>query len=546
MMAPADRCTLLSDRRWHDTAYWVLMLAACIVFYLMNTLTLYKEDDMSFALIGRLTTVREVLDARWNHFLTANGRFSDVMATLFCAFTGKPVFNVLNTLAFALMAHLMSLQSTGRRSVLALAAFLACVGCCYPVPGQTLLFVAGSCNYLWAVTSSLLLVYCLKRRHGQPLARGESLLLLVGGFVAGNFNEGTSFGFFVGMVMYCACNRDRWSRRVALALVGYLLGIMLIVASPGAWNRAAEGEIVLDMGVADLLTGRCRILGEKMWRLVTPLTAVVVLATALVTGHRKTVSRSLWPYVLLWLLLVMFALGVNQDRAYASMATVGLIITTAAVDALSAHRKWLRLACIAGCLSLAAVTLAHGIKCLQDYKTFEDNIKAQLAAAPRHAVLHEQRFTGNGRFATPLPFVSSQFFVREDIYCAYYDKDNVQFVSDSVYARYHSGRLLDGARVLPFTSDRPDVVDTVLAIPGQDYMVALLRCDSIPLSSQLGRYCGAQSPGAPLETSYHGCYPLRYQGRYLIVMDAAGDDVVSIDFPVDRNEPLATRVTLTR
>ena len=245
-MNPSDRWSRCN--RWHDAAYWGVMLLACAVFYWMNWLTLYKEDDMGFALIGRLTSVREVLLSQWNHFLTANGRFSDLLATLFCAFLGKSLFNVLNTLVFGLMAHLVSLLSTGRRSLLALTAFLACVGCCFPVPGQTLLFVAGSCNYMWAVTASLLLVYYLMRQPAGPLGWGRAVLLLLGAFVAGNFNEGTSFGFFGGMVLYYMCNRDRWSRRVLLALAGYLAGILLIVASPGAWGRAAQGDIILNLG----------------------------------------------------------------------------------------------------------------------------------------------------------------------------------------------------------------------------------------------------------------------------------------------------------
>ena len=542
-MNPSDRWSRCN--RWHDAAYWGVMLLACAVFYWMNWLTLYKEDDMGFALIGRLTSVREVLLSQWNHFLTANGRFSDLLATLFCAFLGKSLFNVLNTLVFGLMAHLVSLLSTGRRSLLALTAFLACVGCCFPVPGQTLLFVAGSCNYMWAVTASLLLVYYLMRQPEGPLGWGRAVLLVLGAFVAGNFNEGTSFGFFGGMVLYYMCNRDRWNRRVLLALAGYLAGILLIVASPGAWGRAAQGDIILNLGFTDMVLTRCHVFGEKVWRFVTPLTAVVAGVVALVWRGWPTAKRSVWPYVFLCLSLVMFGLGIAQDRAYASLTTVGLIITVAVLDR-ALKNRWLRLALVTGFLLLAGATMAHGVKSLRDYKAFEDDIKRELAAAPRHAVLHERRFSGNGRFVTPLYFVSSEFFVREDIYCAFYDKDNVQFVSDSVYTRYHSGRLLDGARALPFASDRPDVVDSVLSLPGQPYMVALLHTDTIPFSSQLARYHTATPTGGSRDGAYHGCYPLQYRGRCLLVLDVPDSTVTSIDFPIDRKEPLATRVTLSR
>ena len=41
----------LMPDHWHDVAYWGLLLVACAVFYWMNVLTPYKEDDMGFTLI---------------------------------------------------------------------------------------------------------------------------------------------------------------------------------------------------------------------------------------------------------------------------------------------------------------------------------------------------------------------------------------------------------------------------------------------------------------------------------------------------------------
>jgi len=547
-------------RRWHDVAYWGTLLATCAVFWQMNVLTPLKEDDMAFVLVGRLSSMHEVLQSQVDHFMTANGRFADVLATLFCALVGKPVFNVLNALVFGLMAHLLSLLSTGRRSLVVVAAFLAFVGVFYPLPGQTLLFVAGSCNYLWAITASLLLVRYLQRHRGRRLGWWRGLLLVLAAFVAGNFNEGTSFGFFAGMVLYYLLNREQVTPRVVLALVGYLLGMLLIVSSPGAWNRAAEGGIVLDMGLGDLVMTRWHLLADRMMRYVTPLLAAVLGIGVLAWKGLAIVKRYLWTYIFLCLTLVMFALGVTQERAYAPLATVAFIITASVADALLARRYWLRLGLAVGCLALACYTFTHAMQAMSAYQQFEQGIQRELAAAPRQAVLHERDFGWNHRFVTPLCFSSAGFFVREDIYCAFYDKDNVQFVGDSVYARYHEGRLLDGAQVLPFKSDRPDVLDTMLLIAGQDYMVGLLKGDTIPFCSQQARYHMAK-PGAGMTDAEHerrryyglaneyldrGFYPLRYQGRCLLVFPVADSTVSRIEFPIDMRDPLATIVTLKR
>ena len=239
-------------RRWHDAAYWVVLLAACVVMYVMNTLTPFKEDDMAYSVIPS-GSLREFCSSLVDHFMTTNGRFADVVANVFCAILGKPVFNVCNALVFGLMAHLVALLSAGRRSLMALTLFLAVVGVCYPVPGETMLWVAGSCNYLWAVTASLALIYYLLNHKDGPQGWGRAVLLLLGAFIAGNFNEATTFGVFAGLFLYYAFNRRKVDRRVVIAMVGYLLGVAMIVASPGAWSRMAEGS------------------GEAHWSVVEPL-----------------------------------------------------------------------------------------------------------------------------------------------------------------------------------------------------------------------------------------------------------------------------------
>ena len=140
-----DRDSLVA--RWHDTAYWALLLAACAVFWWMNVLTPFKEDDMVHSLVSgewtHMRTLGDFLRSCYNKYFVLNGRTSDMTAELFCGLLGKPLFNVCNTLVFAALAHLVSLLATGRRSLLALAMLLACIGTCYPVPGETMLWLAG-------------------------------------------------------------------------------------------------------------------------------------------------------------------------------------------------------------------------------------------------------------------------------------------------------------------------------------------------------------------------------------------------------------------
>ena len=538
------------SRHWHDFAYWGLLVVACVVFLVMNLLTTFKEDDLAFSLIeGMWQPVDSLLDlfrSHCNHFMDSNGRTANLVAALFCGLLGKTAFNICNTLIFGLMAHLLSLLATGRRSVLALSMFLAMVGTCYPVPGETMLWLDGSCNYMWAITLSLLLAYNLLQEHTGKMGWGRTLVLLLAAFVTGSFNEATSFGFFAGWCLYYMFNRHCLNRRVIVALTGYLLGVLLIVASPGAWQRAASGDFVVNMGMADLLSSRWYIFSEKMWRFYLPAFVLFVGVAALLWKGWRPIRQYMWTYIVVCLALVMFALGVIHERAYAPLVTVAFIIIAAAADWLLKRWQWARVAATVVCLVLAAFTFARGVKMLDAYKTFDDQVVNEIRSASDQAVLHERLFEGYSRFIKPMNYISSDFFAHEVIYCAYYGKDNVQFVNDSVYNRFHSGRLLNGSTVLPVKTSRPDVISEVLSFPDQDYMAVILRTDTLPLTPQMARYymTSPEEAMTPEEQSRRrnyglitdytpkGFYPLAYQSKKLLIFPKMDAWVSRIEFPI--------------
>ena len=551
MKSRSDHSSMLLKSRWHETAYWGLLALAGILFLIMNTLTTLKEDDMAFSLIeGSWVPIHSLLDAlrsHCNHFIDANGRTANLVATLFCGLLGKTVFNICNTLVFCLMAHLMSVLSTGRRSLMALALFLAVVGTCYPVPGETMLWLDGSCNYMWAITISLVLTRYLQCDHSKPLRWAYAPFLLLAAFVAGSFNEATSFGFFAGWCLYFACHRQQFNRRVAIVLGGYLLGIILIVTSPGAWDRAADGGIVTNLGFQELLSSRWYIFQEKMWRFYLPVAVLITGIVAMAWKGPRVVWRCIWTYIFLCLVLVMLALGIIHERAYAPLVSVSLILVTMAIHALLDKQPWPRLAVTVACLALATFTWARGIKMLQLYKTYDDNTVAEIVQAPGQAILQERSFPGYSRFVKPMNYRSTDFFGHEVIYCAYYGKDNVQFVDDSVYTRYHSGRLLDGATARPMTTEPADAVVAVMTFPDQNYMAIILDTDTMPHTPQTARYYMSQ-PASGLTTSekerrsnyglvteYNpkGFYPIHYQGKYLLIAPLPDNTTASMVFPME-------------
>ena len=539
------------SRRWHDAVYWGIIATACIVFWVMNTLTPFKEDDMAFTLIegvwGPIGSLLDVLRSHAIHMTNTNGRLADLVPELFCGLLGKGAFNVCNALMFGLMAHLVTLLSTHRRSILILSLFLAVVGTCFPVPGETMLWVAGSANYMWAITLSLLLVYCIQRWHGKRLSWSKGVLLLLGAILAGGFNEATSFGFFGGLCLYFAFNPRQFDRRAAVAFVGYLFGLLCIVASPAAWDRAANGGIVFNLPFVELLKSRCYIFNEKMWRFYLPAIAIVIGVIALVMRRGCEVRHCVWTWVFLSLTLVMFVLGIYHERAYAAWVTVALIIVAMAVDEALQRWPWARLVLTLALLGLAAFTFARGIIVLRDYKAWNEGIAREIKESPDQAVLPIRQYDGYSRFIKPMNYMSTNFFAHEFAYRSFYGKKNVQFVSDSVYVRFHEGRLLDGARVQMPQSDRPDLVDAVYTFDNQDYIAVALKTRDLPNTFQTARYYASSAEnkqidpkeaellakyGIALNYTPRGFYPLEYEGRCYLIGAPLGNQEDKIVFPL--------------
>lgn len=530
-----------AGKRWHEVAYWALLLVACVTFYVMNCLTPFKEDDMLHSLvIGDLThvnTVGDLLRSYYNKYLILNGRSSDMLAELFCGLLGKPLFNVCNAVMFGLLAHVISLLATGRHSLLAQVMLYTCIGTCYPVPGETLLWLAGSCNYLWTITGTLLVLRFLQRHRQLQVKSWQLGLILLGAFLAGAGNEAMSFAFIAACVVYYLFHRGQVDRQVVLVLVFYGLGALLILASPAAWERAADGGIVVDLPFKELLMSRFHIVGEKMVRYVVPVAAWGIGLGYLIWKGFKAAGSSIWSYLLFFSTLLMLALGMMTDRPYAPLATVSLVIVIIAVHALT-NRSWpLRLLAVAFGLLLSAYTSSDGIGVLREYKAYEEQVISAVRAAPSQAILHEGQFCIYSRFLYPLRFESTNYFTNEYIWKAYFDKENVQFVDNSVYRRFHENRLLDGAVSMPFKSDHPSIAGEFMAVPGQHYMVVPLKEDTVPTTYQTGLAIWSTSPDnlTEQELEYRrnhalqsggdpfGYYPLRYRGQVMLVLPLPSD-----------------------
>ena len=507
--------------RWADVAYWVLLLAGCALFLLMNIYTTVKEDDLFHSMIGGGSgrPINNLLDVlrSWVEYYQYDARTANLISFTFNGILGKTAFNICNTVVFGLMVHMVCRMKTGLGSVMALVMLFTYMVTAMPVPGETLLWATGAFNYLWAFTASLLLyLYLMNHRDKRPGWLKGALLVLLSMFVGG-INEGTTFGVFGGLVLFYLFNRDQVDRTVILVMTGYLLGVLLLLTCPGAWDRAAD-EVAHDTGFLALMADRFSLLWSKSWQYVTPALALIVVLFSIFTlGLKRTFSNP-FTFIFLVLLAFVFVVGKDQQRLYFSVSMIGFAIVAGIIDAICSRKLWLNLAVIAIGLVLCFMYYPGNIRTMKRYQAFFNEVENEIKQSPdRQVILPAKQFDGYSRFIKYFNFNSWNYLIREETLCHHYGKDNIQFVPSFIFDRYRDGILLDNA--VPTLFEAPDCpdVETVLADvtdPDFEYMMVKMRQDTISHSYQFAQAYLADGTPAEFPVPY---FPLLYQGNeYLI------------------------------
>ena len=515
-------------------AYWALLLAGCVVMLIMNYYTTLKEDDFLHATIygtngEPINNLWDVMRSWWYHYRGHDGRVANFPDFLFNGLLGKPLFNVCNTLVFGLMAYMISRHATHRNSVTVLAMLFAYITAAWPVPGETLLWLAGSCNYLWTITASLLLIaYLLWHRNPRPgWLQGTAVLLL--SMLAGAANEGTTMGVGAGLVLYYLFNRSKIDRAVVLAMTGYLLGIVWLLSSPGAWERASY-DISYQASFSQLFMERCLMLKSQCIEFITPIAALVLgIIACFKNGFKKTFTDTPWPYIYIVLLVFVFLLGKNSARMYTAFSVMSFIIMAMALDALFKRWWWLALAVILAGLAVCASKLTYNINQVKAYNEFFKLTEQDIRDSDDdQAILPVHDFKGYSRFVKLFALDSWNHFIHEMTLVQHYGKGNLQFVSDSINARYHEGRLTDGMQPMPFNTDLPNEIEGIYGVPGQEYMLVKTNHPSITHTYQESQ--AFDTDGNPVFLPPH-YFPIMYEGRMYVALPVLDNNVATVIFP---------------
>lgn len=552
--------------------YFSVVAVASLVFLALNVLTTIKGDDIIYMFISDsspLTPVRTLHDvavSMHNHYLTTNGRLANLLAQLFAAFAGKSVFNVANTMVFAMFIMLVS-QFVSRKLLAVYPALTAMFVMLFaPVPGETMLWLTGSCNYMWSLTMSL--AWALALLHPRLASRQSPLhitLLIVASVLAGSMNESVTATVLLGMVLFFALNRQRASRTVIIMLTAYAAGVALVLASPGAWLRFANGsDMPKDISLLQMLTSRVTRLLRQSQPIVLPYAAAAYGCWRIVR-HRRSKQLPTSPQACLFAaaIVVMLIFGLNAQRPYFALATFSFIAIAHAAAQTINSRPALRHATTVAAVVLCFVPMPAAISSMITARFTDEAVTRAIKSAPAQCVLPAPSAPKPSRFVMDNIYNSAHYHSYAEFYCALYGKSNVCFLPSDIYARYTSPTpLLHDAVLLPYESSDTTVAPAAYALPN-------VQATIVPISPQLTTtgFAGMHianvearctSRWQQIKMYFYGSlsdyrnyytYHFTHQGTTYLILPPVSPDIDRIDIFIKLHRPASApsdTITLTR
>ncbi|ORT99970.1 hypothetical protein D081_1551 [Anaerovibrio sp. JC8] len=247
-------------------SWQAILLVVTLVFFVRNMILPLVSDDIPYAFIWdgadrgnlldgvgervRITSFYDIVVSQWSHYFTWGGRILGIGLTQFFAWQGKLPFNILNTVVFVALIFLMFRLGTGEilKSMNKTYMIWLVVAAWFflPDPFLTILWMCGSCVYLWmALLECLfLLPYCLKYWHSdfwEAPPKWSIPVMAVSGLAAG-WSVETGAAAVAFITFFALIYFWRQKQLEAWMVVGFIflcIGTLMLTQAPGEMHRLA-------------------------------------------------------------------------------------------------------------------------------------------------------------------------------------------------------------------------------------------------------------------------------------------------------------------
>ena len=223
--------------------YWGYLASIGVIFYIMNYYTPLSADDFRYAFMfganRRIESISDIVTSQYYHYLEMNGRtIPHILIQLFIGIIGKSTYNFINTLIFITFIHTITIiTAKSKKNYIKHAILLSFViFFFFPAFSECFLWISGSINNLWSATFILIFHYFIIHKNIQfNLLYPISLVI---GILVGWTHEGITLGLLGGYLILFFLFPKKLTKHRIYSIIGLLIGILLLIFSPAAINRA--------------------------------------------------------------------------------------------------------------------------------------------------------------------------------------------------------------------------------------------------------------------------------------------------------------------
>ena len=227
----------------NNCLYWGYLTVLGIIFYIMNVYTpLYCDDwhyQFKFGTTIPIQNISDIFVSQYTHYFHMNGRFiPHYIVQFFDGITGKEIFNIANTVVFLLFIHLFPKVVTNRmgNNIQLSLINLFIIAIFSTMFGEWYLWMSGACNYLWPATFLVLFHYILFNNKANNIMLYP--ILFTWGIICGWTQESIVIGAGFGYFIYFITQKKEITTARLFQLLGFYVGILLLVLAPANINRA--------------------------------------------------------------------------------------------------------------------------------------------------------------------------------------------------------------------------------------------------------------------------------------------------------------------
>ena len=225
--------------------YYVL-IGIFILILVLTTLTPYLLDDYMYKFVYMddklVGNVFDIIVSQINHYFNWGGRTVAHSLAQFFLSINKTVFNICNAFVFTLLVYFINEFTNKKYQFTCIIAFLAF---CFfnPVIGQTMIWLTGSCNYMWTGLFIIVALIPFHRLVNGDYNYGKAKIIAQCfiSFLAGWGSENGSGALVLGMILILVYEKVFRKKDVSKEFYLYtllaLVGFLVLILAPGNYAR---------------------------------------------------------------------------------------------------------------------------------------------------------------------------------------------------------------------------------------------------------------------------------------------------------------------